>query len=317
MERPPAISTLTLNPALDIATTTDRVIATHKLRCSAARYDPGGGGINVARVICTFGGSATAVYAAGGTVGHFLQKLLDTAGIPQRVVPIEGETRVSFTVDERASDDQFRFVFPGPQLSPEEQKRVIEALATFDPPHFLVASGSLPPGVPADFYARVARLAKEMNAKFFLDTSGDALEQAGRDGIYLVKPNLRELSEFAGRNLKTEQDRIAAGQQMISENRAEVVVLSMGPAGALLITAEGGEYFPALDVPIRSAVGAGDSMLAGIVFALAGGETLRNAVLYGIAAGSAALMTPGTELCRREDTERLYRLLTGADVDSV
>ena len=98
---------------------------------------------------------------------------------------------------------------------------------------------------------------------------------------------------------------------MIGENRAEVVVLSMGPAGALLITAEGGEYFPALDVPIRSAVGAGDSMLAGIVFALAGGETLRNAVLYGIAAGSAALMTPGTELCRREDTERLDAATSG------
>src|SRR5690606_17225907 len=174
------IATLTLNPALDIATATDKVTATHKLRCTTARYDPGGGGVNVARVICSLGGTATAVYTAGGPVGDSLQKLLDADGIPQRVVPIEGQTRVSFTVDERVSNNQFRFVFPGPSVSPEEQERFYQAVATLDPPpQYLVASGSLPPGVPADFYARFARLAKEWNARFFLDTSGDALRAVG------------------------------------------------------------------------------------------------------------------------------------------
>lgn len=308
MENWPTIATLTLNPALDIATATDKVTATHKLRCTTARYDPGGGGVNVARVICSLGGTATAVYTAGGPVGDSLQKLLDAAGIPQIIVPIEGQTRVSFTVDERASDDQFRFVFPGPRLSYEEQERFIDTVAKLDQrPQFLVASGSLPPGVPADYYARVARLAKEMGAKFFLDTSGEALRQAGRDGIFLVKPNLRELSEFVGRDLVTQTDRIAAGRQMISESRAEVVVLSLGADGALFITAEYAEHFPALKVPIRSTVGAGDSMLGGIVFALARGAPLRDAIRYGMAAGASALMAEGTELSRREDTERLYR----------
>jgi len=303
----PIICTLTLNPALDIATSTDRVTATHKLRCSQARYDPGGGGVNVARVICTLGGQATAIYTAGGPVGDSLRKLLDAAGIPQRVIPIAGHTRVSFTVDERVSNDQFRFVFPGPNLTFEEQEKCLEAIKTLEPaPDFLIASGSLPPGVPTDFYARVADLAMELGAKLFLDTSGDALRNAGRKGIYLIKPNLRELSEFVGRELATEEDRIAAGRQMISEGRAEVVVLSLGAEGALLITADVAEYFPALEVPIRSAVGAGDSMLGGIVYGLAQGKPLRDAVLLGMAAGAAALMTEGTELNRREDTERLY-----------
>lgn len=304
----PAICTLTLNPALDIATATDRVTATHKLRCTTARYDPGGGGINVARVVCTLGGNATAVYTAGGPVGHSLQGLLDAAGIPQRVVPIEGETRVSFTVDERASNDQFRFVFPGPRLSTNEQERCLEAVMNLDPPpQFLIASGSLPPGVPADFYARVARLAKDLNARFFLDTSGDALRETERESVYLVKPNLRELSEFVGKELESQEEQIAAGRQMIDEGRAEIVVLSLGADGALLVTAREAEHFPALDVPIRSAVGAGDSMLGGIVYSLSRGHAIRDAVRYGMAAGAAALMTEGTELNRREDTERLYQ----------
>lgn len=302
-----AIGTLTINPALDIATTTDRVKATHKLRCSAARFDPGGGGINVARVIYALGGNATAVYTAGGPVGDSLQKLLDAAGIPQLVVPIEGETRVSITVDERASDDQYRFVFPGPQVSGAELEHCLEAIADLDPPpQFLIASGSLPPSAPADFYARVAKLAQELDAKFFLDTSGDALQQAGR-GVYLVKPNLRELSEFVGRELKTREDQIAAGREMIDDGRAEIVALSLGADGALLVTSDLSECYPALNVPVRSAVGAGDSMLGGIMYSLSRGDSIRDAVRYGMAAGAAALMTEGTELCRREDTERLYR----------
>jgi len=310
----PVIATLTLNPALDASTSTERVRSEHKLRCTAARYHPGGGGVNVARVVCTLGGNAVAVYTAGGPVGDSLQKLLNAAGIPQRVVPIEGQTRVSFTVDERATHNQFRFVFPGPHVSPQEQERFYEAVATLHPrPQFLVASGSLPPGVPADFYARFARLAKEWNAKFFLDTSGDALREVGRAGVYLVKPNLRELSEFVGRELKTREDQIAAGREMIRDGRAEVVVLSLGANGALFITADEAEHFPALEVPIRSTVGAGDSMLGGIVFALARGETLRNAVRYGMASGAAALMAEGTELSSREDTERLYRLVPNGD----
>lgn len=148
-----------------------------------------------------------------------------------------------------------------------------------------------------------------MGAKLILDSSGEALRHAGREGVFLMKPNLRELSQLVGRDLQNEQEQIRAGRQVLQEGHAEVMVLSLGADGALLITAEDTERFAALDVPIRSAVGAGDSMVGAIVLALSRGDTLRDAVRFGMAAGAAALMTEGTELCRRKDVEHLYRAM--------
>lgn len=307
METVAAISTLTMNPALDVTTATARVAAMHKLRCATPRYDPGGGGINVARVVHILGGAATAIYPAGGPAGQVLQALLEEQGVAQCVLPIAGRTRESFAVDERTTGRQFRFVLPGPNISRDEQQRCVEALGSVQPqPAFIVASGSLPPGVSGEFLARVACLAREMGAKLILDTSGDALLHAGREGVYLMKPNLRELSQLIGRDLHDEHDQIAAGRQVLEEGHAEVMVLSLGADGALLICQDVTERLAAPDVPIRSAVGAGDSMVGAMVLALARGDELRNAVRFGVAAGAAALMTEGTELCRREDAERLY-----------
>lgn len=303
-----AIATLTMNPALDISTATAQVTPMHKLRCTDPRYDPGGGGINVARVVRILGGSATAIFPAGGSAGQMLQDLLEASEVPQQVVPIAGQTRESFTVNEESSGQQYRFVLPGPRLSPKEQEQCLAAIAALDPrPGFLVVSGSLPPGVSPDFPARIARQAKKTGAKLIFDTSGDALKHTAEEGVYLVKPNLRELSEFAGRELQDEQDQIAAARQLLERGHAEIVVLSLGAEGALMVTADVAERFEPHDVPIRSAVGAGDSMVGGIAFALARGDSLREALAFGMAAGAAALMTGGTELCRREDTERLYR----------
>lgn len=304
-----AIGTLTMNPALDIATATDKVVPTHKLRCARPRYDPGGGGINVARVVRTLGGSATAIYPAGGTSGQMLRALLDGHDIPQRVVPIEGRTRESLTVDDRSSGEQFRFVMPGPDLSADEQQHCLDAIAELaPPPGILVASGSLPPDLAPDFYARVARKAREVGARMVLDTSGDALSQAASEGVWLIKPNLRELCQLAGRDLSGERDQVAAARQMLEEGRAEVIVVSLGADGALLVTPDAAEHIAPIPVPVRSAVGAGDSMVGGIVFALARGDTMEQAVRLGMAAGAATIMTEGTELCRREDVERLYDL---------
>ncbi|MBZ5757615.1 1-phosphofructokinase family hexose kinase [Pseudomonas sp. S5(2021)] len=213
-----SICTFTANPALDIATKTERVTPTDKLRCGEPRHDPGGGGINVARVIHVLGGGATAVYPAGGPPGQMLATLLEERAIPQHVVPITGQTRESFTVDEASTGKQFRFVLPGPALSPGEQQHCLDALAA-QKPRFIVASGSLPPGVPFDFYARIARLAGELGAKFILDTSGEGLRQAGREGVYLIKPNLRELGELVGRELPRARDQERAAQQLLDERR--------------------------------------------------------------------------------------------------
>jgi 6-phosphofructokinase 2 len=300
-----------MNPALDLATEAERVIPTRKLRCSEARYDPGGGGVNVARVIHTLGGEATAIFPAGGPTGELLTSLLAKSGIPHHAVAISGLTRESFSVSERSSGDQFRFVLPGPALTVDEQQRCLAAVtALTPPPDYLVASSSLPPGVPPDFYAELARLAQRSGIRLVLDTSGESLRQA--EGIYLLKPNRNELSQLAGRLLSGETEVRDAAEQLLAEGRAEVVVVSLGRDGALLVSAQGSQHFPALDVPIRSTVGAGDTMVGAIVFALARGWELVDAVRLGIAASAATLLSPGTGLCRRDDVERLYRQLSAA-----
>jgi len=184
-----------MNPALDIATATETVVAGHKLRCGQPRYDPGGGGINVARAVHRLGGDALAVFPIGGLSGEMLCRLLHDEGVPHIPVPIAGFTRESLAVVERQSGKQYRFLLPGPLLSPHDQERCLHALAMHaGGAAYLVASGSLPPGVSEDFYARVCDLARSCGARFVLDTSGAALSGAGR-GMFLIKASLHELEE--------------------------------------------------------------------------------------------------------------------------
>jgi 6-phosphofructokinase 2 len=301
------IVTLTMNPALDIATATDRVVPTHKLRCEAPRYDPGGGGINVARAAHALGGDALAIFPAGGSAGEMIRHLLREEGVAHEAVAIAGFTRESLAVEERRSGQQYRFILPGPEIGPADQARCLDALAAAAPSaEFILASGSLPLGVPEDFYAQVGKLAKKYGKRLVLDTSGAALEQASR-GIYLLKPSLRELEDLTARQIHSEGDEVAAARRLIGEGRAEIVVVSLGARGALLVTAAETERFPAIQVSAKSTVGAGDSMLAGIVCGLTRGMRLRDAVQFGIAAGSAALLGRGTQLCRLADVERLYQ----------
>ena len=301
-----AIVTLTINPALDIASSTDRVEPTHKLRCSMPRYDPGGGGINVARAVHALGGDAVAIFPAGGAAGEMIRHLLEQQGVRHKPIAISGFTRESLAVEERMTGRQFRFLLPGPQISESDQERCLDQLAlAAAEATYIVASGSLPLGVPEDFYARIAKLAQSLGKRFILDTSGAALKQAGR-GIYLLKPSLRELGDLVGSEIRTEREQEQAAREIIEQGRSEVIVVSLGDQGALLVTAEGPERFAAIPVEARGSVGAGDSMLAGIVVGLCRGLELGEAVRYGMAAGAAALLGFGTELCRRSDVERLY-----------
>jgi 6-phosphofructokinase 2 len=171
---------------------------------------------------------------------------------------------------------------------------------------YVVASGSLPSGVPGDFYAQVARVGKEKGAKVIIDVAGEALEQAIQEGVFLIKPNVREFRGLVGKDIKEESQIKAEAQEMVKSGWCEVLVISLGAAGALMVSEEISERILPPTVPIISKVGAGDSMVAGIVLSLARGKPLRESVLFGVAAGTAAVMTPGTELCRREDAERLY-----------
>jgi len=312
-DRSRSIVTLTLNPCIDESASVDRVVPDRKLRCGPPRYEPGGGGVNVARAIRKLGGEALAVFPAGGAAGELLRSLLSAEGVPQRVIPIAGWTRESFNVTETSTGRQFRFVLPGPELTAAEQEACFAELAALRPfPELVVASGSLPPGVPLDAYARVARLVRERGSRFCLDTSGDAARPALEEGVFLLKPSLREFLHLTGLADAEEPHLVAECRRWIELRRCEVVVLSLGAAGVLLVDNAGAERLPSPTVPVRSTVGAGDSMLAGILLRLRQGRPLREAVLFGIAAGAATVMNPGTELCHREDAERLFARMEAA-----
>ena len=300
------IVTITPNPAIDIATSVPMVVPLQKLRCTAARRDPGGGGINVARVVQRLGGNAIAIYPAGGSTGHLLRRLVDSENINSVVVEIAEETREDFTVTEERSGQQYRFVLPGAPLRETEWKECLSAVAHTEAAPFLVASGSLPPNVPEDFYARVARIAKRLGSKMVLDTSGTALTVALQEGVYLLKPNLRELQQLANCPLSGPDAWVEASRRLVTSGQAEVVALSLGHRGALLITADDAFRAHAPDVHVVSAVGAGDSFLGAMVRHLACGASLVEAFRYGVAAGSAAVLNPGTELCHAVDLDRLY-----------
>lgn len=305
------IVTLCMNPALDITTGTPEVRPTDKLRCTAARYDPGGGGINVASVAAVLGASVTAVFPAGGPAGELVNTLLVAEGLPVHRISIGGSTRESFTVNETHTERQFRFVLPGPQLTVAEQTDCLLALrraaarSRTEPPAIVVASGSLPPGVPDDFYQQVSNVCAELGATFLLDASGGGLTHI-QSGAFLVKPSIRELRECAGRELSTDAEQLAAARELVTRGTSRYVLVSLGAQGAILATRHGGHRFSPVNVPAGSGVGAGDAMVAGVAVGLTRGWPVTKAVRLGIAAGAAMLLTPGTAPCTRADTERMF-----------
>lgn len=306
------IVTVTVNPAVDLGTRVDVVTPERKLRCGEPRHEPGGGGLNVSRAIERIGGESLAIHTAGGPPGAMLGQLLDDEGVDHRPIEVEGWTRENVIVDEARTNRQYRFCLPGPELGDEERVAVLDAVGGLDPaPTYLVASGSLPPGVPQEFYAELVEAATERGTRVVLDASGPPLRHGAEAGVYLLKPNLAELADLLGRPIEGEEDQEQAVTWLIASGYAEVVVLSLGAAGALLATREGSERIRSPAVPIESRVGAGDSMVAGIVLALTRGEEVRDAVEFGVAAGAAAVTTPGTELCRGADVRRIHVAMTG------
>lgn len=302
------IATLTMNPAVDVYITVRQVTPAHKLRSETARRDPGGGGINVARAIRILGGESRALFPAGGPTGRFLQAMLNEENISCRVHELEGLTRESFTVLETETGREYRFVLPGPELSEPDWQGILDLLEAMDQtPDYLVASGSLPPGTPEDFYARVARWARRAEIRMVLDTSGPALQAALEEGVYLIKPNLRELKELTGRELQDPEDQEQACRDLLTEGKSAVIALTLGEEGALLVAEESSRRIEVPEQEVKSSVGAGDCFVAGMVLGLVRQMSLQKAFCYGSAAGNAALLTPGTELCRLEDVERLYR----------
>lgn len=298
------IVTLTVNPALDIAMEASEVSPGHKIRTRGATYDPGGGGVNVSRVIHALGGQTLAILAVGGPTGRFLQEMLVDEGVPSLTIGVPATTRVSLTVQEATSGAEYRFVPDGGVLSASDAEHFLSALSGIEA-DWLVASGSLPPGFPTDFYAQVARLAGRRNIRFALDTSGIPLQAALHQGIDLLKTSLGEFRSIGGGQPADGESLAEEASRLAASGAASMIALTLGERGAILATANDRWTSPAIPVRVRGSVGAGDSFLAGLVLGLSRQEPPREALRLALAAAAAAVTMRGTAHVKRQQVEAL------------
>ncbi|WP_101341551.1 1-phosphofructokinase family hexose kinase [Cereibacter azotoformans] len=302
------ILTLTLNPAIDLAADVPQVLPGIKLRCTEPRVDPGGGGLNVSRAIRILGGQSTAFVALGGNVGGRLAALIAAAGIEIVAFAGPGETRESLTVTETGTGQQFRFMLPGARWSPA---RVEAALARIDRAvpkgGMVVLSGSLPPGVPADFPALVSNLLGQ-RARLLVDTSGAPLAHLAAGGVPdldILRMDDSEAASLAGRPLDSVAETADFASALVARGVAGCVIIARGADGSVLADARGRWHSRSEPVEVVSAVGAGDTFVGAFVLALARGAQPETALAHGVAAAAAAVITEATELCHPEDVERL------------
>jgi 6-phosphofructokinase 2 len=303
------IITLTFSPCIDKTTSVPELIPEKKLKCSSPTLEPGGGGINVARAIKKLGGEAIAVYPAGGYTGKHFNALLEKENVSAIIIETKNETRENIIVVDESKNQQYRFGMPGTQLTEGEWQQCLDMIEKENGIEFIVASGSLPPGVPLDIYASLAKISKKKNAKLIVDTSGEALKLAADEGVYLLKPNLGELASLLSIEKIDIDNVVNFGKELIHKGRCEVLVVSMGERGAILIAKNEDHYIIPPHVKRKSTVGAGDSMVAGLVLALSKKLSYKDVLKYGISCGTAATMNSGTQLCKREDVETIFKQL--------
>lgn len=295
------ILTITLNPAVDLATHVPQVIAGPKLRCAPPRFDPGGGGVNVARAICKLDGSARALVAVGGTMGTLLLKLLTDEGVPTLPVAVSGETRQSFAVTDDSTGAQFRFNVPGQPLTAGDAAHLLAAMTRHTPQNgFVVISGSAAPGLPLDFQSQMIAAVAHKAARVIVDTSGFALGELianPKDPLFLLRVDRSEAAEAATRVMATVDDSVAFAADLVGRGVAKTVVTGRGAEGSVMVS--GGQRFfchPPV-VAVRSKIGAGDAFVGAMTLALARGDAPDIALQWGVAAASATVGTEGTALC--------------------
>jgi 6-phosphofructokinase 2 len=304
------ILTLTINPALDVSTHISGMVPEKKLRCTAPDYFPGGGGVNVSRALSRLGCANEAMYVSGGPAGELIGKLLAEEGVNSKAVTVETWTRENLTVMDDASGNQYRFTFPGLPLPQQDWEMVLKSMKALSPfPDMVVMSGSFAPGFPIDFIAKVKNICEHQGARLVVDTSGPYLHETARVGVYLMKPNYNELCDLAG--VKTDElvDVQSTARKLILHGACQVMVISLGPNGASLVTETDYVHIHAPKVPIRSTVGAGDSLLAGVVYALAHNKSWKDVLRWGVACGTATTMNEGTGLFQPEQVEHVRKLI--------
>ncbi len=304
-----AIVTITFNPCIDKSCYIDALVPDKKLRCTPFVNEAGGGGINVARALKKLGSEALAVYLAGGYTGIVLHELLQQEGVDAIAIDTKMDTRENIMVTDKSTNLQYRFITPGHAIQQTHWQRCLQAVENLEDMEYLVVSGGFQEGFPVDIFDRLSIIAQKKGARLVIDIPAEAMQQYPISDAYLLKPNLNELSMLAGKK-ELHGDEIAiAAKAIIDKNICKMVLVSMGAAGALLVTKDITEQFMAPPIKRKSTVGAGDSMLAGTVLYLRSEKNIREAVRFGIACGTAATMNEGTQLCNRAEAERLYRFI--------
>lgn len=302
------IVTLTVNPALDKSSHFKGLVPEQKIRCETPRFDAGGGGINVSKAIARLDGVSKAIFTSGGATGEKLKELIETEKIPFETIPIHSWTRESFVAVDDNTNLQYRFGFTGAAIN-ESEKAAIVAVIKKLKCKYLVISGSLNEGLPPDFYKQIAEIAKASKIKVVVDAYGEALSNVLEAGVYMIKPNVGELAKLVSVERLEMEEVNQAAKKIIAKGGAEIVVVSLGPQGAVLVTKDAYEFVPAPNVVKRSTVGAGDSMVGGMVWALSQNKNLKEVIRWGVACGSAATMNEGTQLFKLEDAKRLFEWL--------
>jgi len=300
------IITLTINPSLDKSTHFAKLIAEQKIRCGKPRYDAGGGGINVSKAIAKLGGKSTCVFTSGGSSGEMLKDLIAKEKLESIVIKTKNWTRENFIAFDTSTQSQYRFGFPGNELYDDETAKIIEVVSNLEA-SYLVISGSLNEGLPTNFYQKIAETAKASRIKVIVDTPGEALKKVLETGVFMIKPNIGELAKLIGVERLELADVEKAAKNLIEKGAAEIVVVSLGADGAILVSKNETHFVKAPIVDKKSTVGAGDSMVGGMVLALSQNKTLKEVIQMGVCCGTAATMNEGTQLFRVEDVEKLFK----------
>lgn len=304
------IVTLTINPALDKSATIKQLVPEQKLKCHAIEFQAGGGGVNISRVLHTLEVKNKCIFTCGGDTGQKLKRLLEEEKLDIIPIPVEAWTRENLAIVDAKTDLQYRFGMPGQGLSTTEEKvlkTAINKLVTEN--SIFIMSGSIPESMEPDFYIELIDDLTAKNVKIIVDTSGEALKTSLQKPVFLMKPNQGELAQLAGKDFLTKTEQEAFAMQLINNNHAKYVVVSLGARGAFLASAEGIVYQNTPSVKVKSTIGAGDSMVAGLIYAIAQDLPPKEILKWGVVCGVATTMTGGTNLASKENIQKVVEFL--------
>jgi 6-phosphofructokinase 2 len=303
------VYTITLNPALDRTLWLEKIQPDESNRIEKEQRYAGGKGIDVSKVMKTLGVSNKALGFVGGFAGEELEGRLLNEGISCDFIRISGETRTNIIVNDMSTGSQTVFSASGPEIKSYELMQMIHKVEKLEKPDIVTISGSLPPGVHPEIYRKIIEIAKNKEAKVILDTDGDALK-VGIQGLPdIIKPNVYELSRLVDMRLITVNEIIRAAQS-VHKQGVRIVLVSMGAKGIILVSKKECYLASPPKVRVKNTIGAGDSAVAGFVYGLVMGKSLKEALIYAVAAGTATTLRPGTALCQKDDFLKLIPEIT-------